>query len=228
MGAIASVVAKETFKDVGVIVAELLCDDAHLQVRICGKKILSKPKPRLDLISLHACAEGLAKGSLKGPHRGAELGRDPRHPELSMAMVDGDQVMRKHWGRFEFLGDFAFQYLDAYVTDQCEGLVFHTRQGGVLTRSQESTACPAGNRRVKRRWAGTSAPIRQSLCGPRPPWGEVVRVAYDSPQIQGTIAPREGAIVRRRLYQKRHTSVIRTNMTQVFFLVPYPAGFQTF
>jgi hypothetical protein len=144
VGAIASVVAKETFKDVGVIVAELLCDDAHLQVRICGKKILSKPKPRLDLISLHACAEGLAKGSLKGPHRGAELGRDPRHPELSMAVVDGDQVMRKHWGLLEFLGDFAFQYLDAYVTDQCEGLVFHTRQGGVLTRSQESTACPAG------------------------------------------------------------------------------------
>ncbi len=61
---IVTVIPKETFEHIRVIISEVFRDDAHLEVRVAGEKISGKVKARFKLIILHACTEDLAKGAL--------------------------------------------------------------------------------------------------------------------------------------------------------------------
>src|SRR5258708_1609295 len=107
MRTVVSVNPKETSKDVRIIIAEVFRDDAHLEVRAVGEKMSGKVEARLNLIVPHAYVEDPAKGTLERPHRHSELGRNPGHPKLYMAVVEGDHIMRKERGTREFGGDIA-------------------------------------------------------------------------------------------------------------------------
>ena len=113
-----NMISKETFKNIRIVIAQVFRNDAHLDIWIAGHEILSEPETTIDLIGLHGCAKGSAKGSLQSSHGHAEFGRNPRHPKLRVSVIERNHMMYKACGQVELFGEFTLGNLAPKFSNQ--------------------------------------------------------------------------------------------------------------
>jgi hypothetical protein len=135
-----NMISKETSKNIGIVIAQVFRNDAHLDLRIDGQEILSESETSIDLIGLHGHPKHLAKRSLQSSHGHTEFGRNPRHPKLRVSVIERNHMMCKACGQVELFGEKTLGNLAPKFSNQYERLLLSARKDGLITpRHDRST-----------------------------------------------------------------------------------------